>query len=151
MNNASRALTVSLICLTGTVCAFGADVPNILWYRQPAQSWTDALPIGNGRLGAMVYGKVDTELLSLNEETLYSGEIHFLPVLPAAWPTGYVRGLRARGGFELDIAWKDGKLTKGDIRAKHTGTCKLRYGQKKLEIKTHAGRTYSFNGSLQQM
>jgi len=44
-----------------------------LWYEQPAKSWLEALPIGNGRLGAMVYGKTDSEVLSLNEDTLWSG------------------------------------------------------------------------------
>lgn len=44
-----------------------------LWYRQPAIEWTDALPIGNGRLGAMVHGGVGHENLQLNESTLWSG------------------------------------------------------------------------------
>jgi alpha-L-fucosidase 2 len=44
-----------------------------LWYRQPATQWTEALPIGNGRLGAMVFGGVETERLQLNEDTLWSG------------------------------------------------------------------------------
>ena len=44
-----------------------------LWFRQPAKSWMEALPIGNGRLGAMVFGGVDTEVLALNEDTLWSG------------------------------------------------------------------------------
>ncbi len=44
-----------------------------LWYEQPAQKWVEALPVGNGRLGAMVYGRTDTEILSLNEDTLWSG------------------------------------------------------------------------------
>lgn len=44
-----------------------------LWYNEPAKIWTEALPIGNGRLGAMVFGKVDEELLQLNESTLWSG------------------------------------------------------------------------------
>jgi alpha-L-fucosidase 2 len=44
-----------------------------LWYEQPAASWVEALPIGNGRLGAMVYGKTDSEIISLNEDTLWSG------------------------------------------------------------------------------
>ncbi|MGA3205821.1 MAG: glycoside hydrolase family 95 protein, partial [Bryobacteraceae bacterium] len=44
-----------------------------LWYRQPAAVWTDALPVGNGRLGAMVFGGVETERLALNEDTLWSG------------------------------------------------------------------------------
>ena len=44
-----------------------------LWYRQPAEQWTEALPIGNGRLGAMVFGGVARERLQLNEDTLYAG------------------------------------------------------------------------------
>ncbi|MCM1027703.1 MAG: glycoside hydrolase family 95 protein [Roseburia sp.] len=44
-----------------------------LWYRKPAEEWEEALPIGNGRLGAMVYGKTDTELLQVNEESIWYG------------------------------------------------------------------------------
>jgi alpha-L-fucosidase 2 len=44
-----------------------------LWYRQPAVEWTEALPLGNGRLGAMVFGGVARERLQLNEDTLYAG------------------------------------------------------------------------------
>ncbi len=44
-----------------------------LWYNKPAEVWTEALPLGNGRLGAMVFGKVDEELIQLNESTLWSG------------------------------------------------------------------------------
>lgn len=46
---------------------------HLLWYRGPASLWTDALPIGNGRLGAMVYGGVTRDELQLNEDTLWSG------------------------------------------------------------------------------
>ncbi len=51
----------------------GQDNRLKLWYRQPAAIWTDALPVGNGRLGAMVFGRVDSELLQLNHDTLWSG------------------------------------------------------------------------------
>ncbi len=44
-----------------------------LWYKQPAELWVEALPVGNGRLGAMIYGKTDKEIVSLNEDTLWSG------------------------------------------------------------------------------
>jgi alpha-L-fucosidase 2 len=44
-----------------------------LWYTQPAAQWTDALPVGNGRLGAMIFGKVSDERIQLNEDTLWDG------------------------------------------------------------------------------
>ena len=44
-----------------------------LWYKQPARDWNQALPVGNGRLGVMVFGRPDNELLQLNESTLWSG------------------------------------------------------------------------------
>ena len=47
-----------------------------LWYNQPAQAWTDALPVGNGKIGAMVFGGTDTARWQLNEGTLYSGGPH---------------------------------------------------------------------------
>jgi len=45
----------------------------VLWYAAPAASWSEALPVGNGRLGAMVFGRTDEERIQLNEETLWSG------------------------------------------------------------------------------
>lgn len=44
-----------------------------LWYAHPAEKWENALPVGNGRLGAMVFGKTDQERIALNEETFWSG------------------------------------------------------------------------------
>lgn len=46
---------------------------NILWYKEPASEWFEALPLGNGRLGAMVFGEVDEDHLQLNEESLWAG------------------------------------------------------------------------------
>lgn len=55
-----------------------------------------------------------------------TGEIQLLPALPAAWPTGSVKGLRARGNFEIaELAWKDGKITKLAIKSLSGGPCKL--------------------------
>ena len=45
----------------------------ILWYDKPAKEWNEALPIGNGRLGAMIFGRPDSELIQLNEQTLWTG------------------------------------------------------------------------------
>lgn len=53
-----------------------AEPPLTLWYNQPAEKWTEALPVGNGRLGAMVFGKTDTEQLQFNDDTLWTGAPH---------------------------------------------------------------------------
>ncbi len=70
---------IVLAALTAAVAAHGQptgagtnDAPT-LWYRQPATQWVEALPIGNGRLGAMVFGGVEMERIQLNEDTLWAG------------------------------------------------------------------------------
>jgi len=80
----------------------------------------------------------------------HAGEIHLLPALPDAWPTGHVKGLRARGGFEIDMTWKDHKLTSATIRSNLGGTCRLRIplgsdirvGGGIFELDTKAGEIY---------
>ena len=47
---------------------------NVLWYTQPAKQWVEALPIGNGRLGAMVYGNPSREIIQLNESSVWGGQ-----------------------------------------------------------------------------
>ncbi len=54
------------------------------------------------------------------------GEIELLPALPKAWPTGSVKGLRARGGFEVDIAWKDGKVASFRVASAEPREVKVR-------------------------
>ncbi len=71
-------LAFALLGITMTPAAVVANEtdPLTLWYRQPATHWNEALPIGNGRLGAMVFGGVNEERLQLNEDTLWSGAPH---------------------------------------------------------------------------
>ncbi|KAL2862787.1 glycoside hydrolase family 95 protein [Aspergillus lucknowensis] len=71
----SRAFAVlSLIWVEALLVAAASDASHTLWYPQPAESdFFDALPIGNGRLGAMIHGYTDRELITLNEETIWSG------------------------------------------------------------------------------
>lgn len=66
---ARQAVTTPVVPLPRT----GQDADLKLWYRSPAELWTEALPIGNGRLGAMVFGGVARDRLQLNEDTLWGG------------------------------------------------------------------------------
>jgi len=56
----------------------------------------------------------------------HAGEIHLLPALPPDWPQGSVKGLRARGGFEVDMDWQDGEITRAVIRSHAGRPCRLR-------------------------
>ncbi|MGC8638377.1 MAG: glycoside hydrolase family 95 protein [Isosphaeraceae bacterium] len=76
------------------------------------------------------------------------GEIHLLPALPRAWPAGSVKGLRARGGFEVDIAWQDGKLTTATVHSRLGRTATVRLGGKTVRLETAPGSRYDVAGLL---
>jgi alpha-L-fucosidase 2 len=69
----------------------------------------------------------------------HAGEIHLLPALPSAWPAGRVRGLRARGGVEVDIDWNAGALTEARLTARQTRAVRVRIGEKVTEHRLRAG------------
>lgn len=72
----SLTLPLLILSVSMTLCvrANAQTLSTRLWYDQPARRWTQALPLGNGRLGAMVYGGAGEETIVLNEQTLYAGE-----------------------------------------------------------------------------
>ena len=70
--NAAIAVRFLLLTLLAAP-AFAQQKKLVLWYDQPAKDWNEALPIGNGRLGAMIYGRPGNELIQLNEQTLWTG------------------------------------------------------------------------------
>ena len=82
----------------------------------------------------------------------HEGELHLLPTLPEAWKNGEVRGLRARGGFEVDMKWEQGRLLSGYVRSSLGGACRLRMKEpvkissrgKKVSVKVLPGNVIEF-------
>jgi alpha-L-fucosidase 2 len=81
----------------------------------------------------------------------HDGEIELLPALPAAWPSGSVSGLRARGGYEVGIRWSDGRLDEAAIRADRDGACRVRLGAKARTVPVKAGGWLRLNENLERV
>ena len=77
--------------------------------------------------------------------------IDLLPALPHAWPAGNVTGLCARGGFEVELAWRDGALTRVVVRSKLGRPCRIRYRDRTLDLATSSGQTFAFDGDLRPL
>jgi alpha-L-fucosidase 2 len=75
-----------------------------------------------------------------------SFEIELLPALPDAWPTGSVSGLRARGGFTVAMAWKDGRLMSAEVRTDKGGRARVRYGTRTRELVLRPGDVFTWDG-----
>ncbi len=78
----------------------------------------------------------------------HDGEINLLPALSPAFPTGSVRGLCARGNFEVKIDWKNGILRNAEILSKSGGPCKIRYRDKTIDLATEKGKTIRLSQDL---
>ena len=110
-----RALTPMIIrplaAIFGVAVALGVpnqtpaaeDAVPTLWYTQPAVKWTDALPVGNGRMGAMVFGGTTEERVQFNEGTLWTGHPHDYARPDAAQYLAPIRQLIAEGKTEAAV------------------------------------------------
>ena len=104
----------------------GGTYPNLLDAHPPFQI--------DGNFGGAA---AVAEMLLQSSENV----IHILPALPDAWPEGSVSGLRARGGFELDLEWKEGRAEKITIRSGKGGKTRLRWADTIREITLEAGES----------
>ena len=78
----------------------------------------------------------------------HAGEIELLPALPMAWPHGSVKGLRARGGFEVDIEWNNGRLDHALIRSTYGRQCSVRYRDEIVSLRLQRGGRVRLDGKL---
>ncbi|MFD0751871.1 glycoside hydrolase N-terminal domain-containing protein [Mucilaginibacter calamicampi] len=114
--------------------AGGGTYPNLLDAHPPFQI--------DGNFGGAA-GVVEMLLQSDGER------IMLLPALPDAWKNGTVKGVRARGGFEITMVWKNGRLLKTELLSKNGGNCVLNYQGKDLNLSTRPNHTYKINTNLQ--
>lgn len=78
-------------------------------------------------------------------------EIWLLPALPPDWPDGSVSGLRARGGFEVDIEWRAGRLWRAVVRSPVGAECALRYGDRSITTEIPTGGAMEFDGQMRRL
>jgi alpha-L-fucosidase 2 len=113
-------------------------VAGLLAWNTLDNLWTTHPPFQiDGNLG-ITAGMVEMLVQS------HAGQIELLPALPTDWPNGQVTGLRARGGFTVDIQWKDGKLTEAVIHSSPGGTAKVLYGETRRSLPLKAGQSATF-------
>ena len=79
----------------------------------------------------------------------HAGELELLPALPAAWPEGAVKGLRARGVVEVDLTWKEGRLVSAGLRCELGEPIRVRYLGKTVELKPKKGERITLGANLE--
>ena len=146
----SRAWTIGMYARLGDGEVAGHHLQKILERSTLDNLWDNHPPFqidGNfGSTAAMA------EMLLHSHEQTAAGTtvLRLLPALPSMWPAGEVRGLRARGGFEVDLAWKGGKLKAATIKSLEGEPVNILYGDAGKQLKTSSGETIRLDGDLNQ-
>ncbi|HEY7118906.1 MAG TPA: glycoside hydrolase family 95 protein [Tepidisphaeraceae bacterium] len=118
----------------------GGTYPNLFDAHPPFQI--------DGNFGATA--GIAEMLLQSHRGTIDAPIIDLLPALPKAWPVGQVKSLRARGGYEVDIAWGDGRLTAVTIRSLLGRPCTVRYAGRSVQLEAKSGEVVNLNGSIER-
>jgi alpha-L-fucosidase 2 len=80
-----------------------------------------------------------------------SGIVELLPALPTIWKTGHIHGIMARGGFQVDIDWINGKLKQARVISRLGNPLKLSYAGKIIELETEKGKEYLFGENVTRL
>lgn len=146
------------------------DSPLMLWYDKPADKWVQALPVGNGRLGAMIFGQPAKERFQLNDITVWSGgpqpdadrkdACKSLPELRKLirdgkyteaekfanahfnGPEPYDASCQTLGDLTFEFQLPDGKLVQATIPSLTGGSARLRYGLVTRDVELAPGGTF---------
>ena len=128
-----------------------------LWYRRPARAWEEALPIGNGRIGAMVFGGAEEERLALNEDTLWSGypkdknnpeaKEHLKSVRDKI-KAGEIAAAEEETNRFLLGQWTESYLPLGDLLLEMHGAGEISDYRRSLDIRTGLSRTEFVQGGI---
>ncbi len=79
----------------------------------------------------------------------HNGVLQLLPALPPSWKSGHMKGLRARGGHEVDLYWENGRLTEAVVKSLLGKTCTVLYDGQRVEFETRAGEKIKLNEKLE--
>lgn len=137
-----------LVLVFGMSDGHAGEASWLLHYDEPARQWVEALPVGNGRMGAMVFGGTGEERLQLNEQNVWTGGPHnyahpkayqSLPEIRRLLFAGKHVGIRARDGFEMDLAWQNSKLTHVVVRSHQGKPAVIAYGDQRYSLPSRVG------------
>ena len=148
--HAYRILT-NLIRPAATARRQGGLYPNMFDAHPPFQ--VDGNFGASSGIAEMLLQSHDPYAKPLDSTDVQTGNaaiVHLLPALPDTFANGRVTGLRARGGFEVAIDWKNGKLEQATIQARQSKPLKVRYAGKEVTVQAKAGKEYRFASDLSQ-